>query len=227
MAAHIGVTSHYGITLPDGAECVAISKTSTVEISELMDCEGEFVKADALHHKKVEVAFSFVGAPMHDSVAVGDVALPATMTITKSDATESNAGRVSCSITAAGHESFTDAGTGASPGEGEAGPDEDTLNLVSCTLALAESVQVTKEVQDKVLIGYDGAPAARATHSAKNSFAVKFKGDIPAGVVLGLSGVGVYGLTGGKLIVSKLMEEQKNDDFNGGSIEGSHYPSAA
>lgn len=227
MAAHIGVTSTYGVTLPAGAEAQSASKTETIEISELTGAAGEYVKADALFAKKVEVSIGYVGEPMHSSIVSGAVADPSTMTVIKSEATEQNKGRVACTVNAVSHEAFEDDGAGASPGEGEAGPDEDTLNLVSCTLSLAENVQVTKEVQDKMILNAAGVPGARARCQKKNAFSVRWKGDLPTGVVLGLGGAGVFGLTGGKLLASKLMVEQKMDDFNGGSVEGNHYPVAA
>ncbi|WP_156345497.1 hypothetical protein [Verrucomicrobium spinosum] len=163
---------------------------------------------------------------MHASVTSAAIALPATMTIIKSDATEVNNGRVSCTVMASGHSAFTDA-AGASPGVGAGDPDEDTLNIVSCSFSLAENVQVSHEVQDKMILGGDGAPGARATCLQKNSFTTRFRGDLPAGVVLGTSGAGVKGLEDGKLLVNQLMEEQKMDDFNGGSVGGNHYPLAA
>lgn len=226
MPAHIGVLDTFGIELAEGAEAQSASQTETIEASELVGANGEIVKADPLFAKKIDVSVSFVGTPQHASIASGAVVDPSTIEVLESDATEQNKGRVACTATASGHEAFVDA-AGTSPGTGAAGPDEDTLNLVSSTLTLAEQVNVKKSVQDKVLLNALGAPAVRQKHGKKNTFAVRWKGDPPANVALGTSGVGVFGCTGGKLLVLKKTQDEKNEEWNGGSAEGNHYPVAA
>lgn len=226
MPAHIGVNDTFGIELDEDAEAQSATQTETIEPSELVGANGEIVSAEALHAKKVDVTVSFVGTPQHASIAAGAIADPATLTVIESDATETNKGRVSCTANASGHEAFADA-AGTSPGTGAALPDEDTLNLVSSTLTLAEQVNVKKAVEDKMLLNRLGQPAVRQTVKKKNSFSVRWKGDLPTSVALGTSGVGVFSLTGGKLLALKLTKEEKNEDWNGGSVEGNHYPVAA
>lgn len=225
-SAHIGVTSTYGVTLPANSEAQDASRTSTVELSELIGATGEIVKLNPLHVLKKDVSVNYVGASSLASVTVAQGLDPATIKVTKADIKEINKGHVACALTASGHEAFTDA-AGSSVGAGEEEPDVDTLNLKTVTFALAENVDRNSEVKDVVVIGGNGQPAWRGTVTKKNGFSVKFKGDIPAGVVLGTAGAGVYGFTGGKLVVTKLMESQKKDEVNDGSYDGTHAPVAA
>ena len=226
MAAHIGVNTTFGITLPEGAEAQSASKTETIEESVLTGANGEYAKAAPLAAKKVDVSVTYVGAPMHEEIEAGAVADPSTLEILESDATEQNKGRVTCTVNATSHVAFA-GGAGASVGAGEGGPDEDTLHIVSSTLSLCEQVNIKGSVQDKVLLDKDGEPAHRQKHGVKNTFAIRWKGDPPANVTLGLGGIGAYGLTGGVLLALKLGQEEKNEDWNGGSSDGSHYPVAA
>lgn len=225
MATHIGVTSTYGLTLPANAVAQKCTRNQELAMIPLTGAAGELVKLQVAPYLKKEVTVEYVGAPDFTAPAVAQNITPSAMTVIKTEITEEPNKHAVATRTAMAHESFTDA-PGTSAGEGSADADETTLVIVSCTFSLAESVRRTREVKDVVVIGAQGGAAWRGTCMKKDSFSVRYKGDLPTGVALGTAGAGVYAFTDGVLVVGKLTDDQTADDVNGGSYEGEHAPSA-
>ena len=228
MAHHIGITSTYGLTLPSGAIAQDARKVQTVGVSEVPGISGEYVKAATLKQKKVDVTVSGVGPAGLSGVTSGNVSPPSTLKILSVEQGEKSTGdnRATFSINATGMSSFVDAaGTPDAAGGGD--PDEDTLGIVSVTLALSETLSCKSEVKDVNVPATDGTPGARATCCLKNSVSVRGRGDIPSSLMLGTDGLEVAAFTGGVMLVGKLEEGQKADDINDWSAEAQHYPSAA
>ncbi len=229
MGYHIGITSTGGLTLAAGVIPQSVDESSKVGVSEVIGATGEIVKSDSLRTKQVDLSISGVGAAPFASVTAADVPSPATMKILRCSQDETSTGdlRAKFSLSATSMVAFTDDGEGAGEGAGEAGPDADTLGIVSATFSLMESLNRSTEVKDVNVPATNGAPGARATCTKKNSTSARGRGDLPANITLGLAGMGVFGFTGGKLHVTQLDAGQKADDINSWGASASHYPAAA
>jgi hypothetical protein len=101
------------------------------------------------------------------------------------------------------------------------------LEIVSVEYSVAESVDRSYQVNDLVLVGTDGTPAARGKVTVKGSFSINGRGDLPAGTALGTGGAAFKGGDTGKVLVESLMTGEKRADWNRWSADGSHYKSAA
>lgn len=225
MASHLNVSSTYGITLPSGAVAESVKRSRKIETDKMVGTSGEYSKFDAHHTKAVEVTIEGKGPAGLDGVTSATVGTPSTLKITKAEQKEANKGRAGFSLTALGHEDYDDADSAAAIDGAE--PDIDSLVITSVTHAVAQTLTKSSSVTDKTELGVDGKPALRATCQKLNAFSSEGKGDIPAAVALGTGGAGIAGLTGGKLIVSQLDDDQKNGEWNGYSFSGEHCPSAA
>lgn len=222
MAAHLNITSTYGVTQPTGTQLEEARKSQSVEIAELVGgATGEYVKADPIHMKKVEVTLSGDGPSPLGDIASATVGTPSTLTKVSVEMSEAPNGRVSFNLVAAGHEGFTDGG-GATADAG-AEPTLDDLEITSVEYAIGESVKRARAVEDMVLPGSNGQPAARATCKEKGSFTINGRGDLPAGMVVGSGGAALKNMGAGKLVVTQLNEFQRRAQWNGWGVDGSHY----
>lgn len=225
MSAHLNITSTiattYGITLATGAVADDCQKTSTVEVNEVLSAAAaEVIHADPVHMAMVEATVSGEG-PHSLSLTAGSVATPSTLTKLSVELTEAPNSRVQFSCRASGAIAFED--DPGSPAEVGAEPVIADLTVKSVTYAIVESVRRSSTLEDKILVGTDGEPAARATHTPRRTFAIAGRGDKPAGLALGSGGVEFVGATTGKVVVSSLMEGEKRGDWNRWSADGQHY----
>lgn len=222
MATHLNIATTYGVTQPTDTELEEARKTDSVEIAELVGgADGEYVKADPIHVKKVEVVLSGDGPATLGDVASGLVTPPSTLSKTSLEINEKPNGRCSFSLTSVGHEAFTDAG-GATADAG-AEPTLDDLEITSVEYTVGESVKRQRQVEDMVLVGSNGEPAARGKCKEKGSFSVNGRGDLPGGVVVGSGGAALKNFGDGKLVVGTLVQFERRADWNGWSVDGNHY----
>jgi hypothetical protein len=227
MAHHIGITSTHSITLPSGAIAQDVRRTKTVAPSEVIGTSGEYENVKPLKQMKVDVVITGVGPAPLSSVTSGNVAPPSTMKALNAEQGEKSTGdnRATFTLNSTAMESFSDsAGSPAAAGAGD--PDEDTLGIVSITLALAETLSVRREVKDVNVPATNGTPGARGTCCLKNTISVRGRGDIPASLTMGSDGIAVAGLSDGVTLVGKLEEGQKADDINDWAGEAGNYPEA-
>ncbi len=228
MSAHLGITSTiasvYGVTLAEGSVADDCQKTTTVEVSEVISAAvGDIIHADPVHMAMVEATVSGDG-PHSLTLTSGTVATPATLTKISVELTEPVNGRCQFSVRASGAIDFAD-------GEGDVGevgaePTLAALKPTSVTYSIVESVRRSSTLEDKVLVGTDGQPAARGTITPRRPFTIAGRGDKPAGVLLGSGGAEFVGATTGKVVVASLMEGEKRADWNRWSADGQHYLAA-
>ena len=224
MANHLNVTSTYGVTLPSGAEAQSVKRDQKIETDKQLGTDGEYSHFSAHHTKQVDVTIDGIGPAGLAGVTSATVSAPATLKILKAEQKEANKGRATFTISATGHSSFDDGSGSDTPGSE---PDVNSLVITSVTHAATQSVTKSTSVEDKVLLGADGKPLNRATCAKISSFSGDGKGDVPSALNLGTGGVGIAGLTGGKLIVTSLTDDQKNGEWNGYSFSGEHCHAAA
>lgn len=225
MANHLNVTSTYSVTLPSGAAAESVKRTRVIETDKLVGVDGEYSQFDAHHMMKVDVTIEGKGPAGLAGVTSATVSSPSTLKIVKAEQKESNKGRAGFTINATGFESYSDANAGNSIDGAE--PDVNSLVITSVTHAVAQSLTKSRQVADKMELGGDGTPALRATCMRIDTFSSDGKGDIPSAVSIGTGGAGIAGLTGGKIIVTTLDDDQKNGEWNGYSFSGEHCPAAA
>lgn len=228
MSAHLNITStiatEYGITIPSGTQVDDASKTSSVEVSEVLStAAAAIIYADPLKTVKVETQVSGDG-PFGLSLSAGSIGTPSTLTLIGVDLGENVNGRCSFTARAAGHAAFVD--PAETPDEVGAEPTIASLTVTSVTYSIVESVRRTSSLEDKVLTGTDGGPAARATVTPRRTYEIVGRGDKPAGLVLGTGGAEFVGATTGKVITLSLMEGEKRGDWNRHSASGNHYLAA-
>jgi len=230
MATHINITttlsSAYGLTLASGTEADDVQDTSTVEAAELVSqSTGEVTKVTPVNVNRREVTVSGEGPHALTAAAVGTVADPSTLTITKAEVSEAPNARCTFALTLVGHEDFTD--PASTPSATGAEPTIADLEITSVEYSIAERVSRSYEVQDLVLIGTNGTPAARHRVGLVGSVSIAGRGDLPAGAALGTGGAAFTGCNTGIVMVNTQMEGEKRRDWNRWSVEGKHYKSAA
>lgn len=228
MSAHLNITSTisttYGVTPATGTEVDDASKTTTVEVSEVLGTDdAEIILADPINVARVETSVSGEG-PHGLTLTPGTVGTPSTLTVLDVEVRELPNARCQFTARASGSVAFVD--DPATVSEVGAEPAITDLKVKSVTYSIVESVRRTSSVEDKVLVGTDGTPAARATHTRRRTFAIVGRGDKPAGLLLGTGGADFVGGTTGKVIVTSLMEGEKRADWNRHSAEGQHYLAA-
>ena len=101
------------------------------------------------------------------------------------------------------------------------------IGIQSIELTLAESVERTAKVETAAVNNYLGGFGHAATYDPTTDFSVSGRGDLPAGLAVGISGDGIDGLfTAGTTIVTSVTESERNDDFNSWELSGTNYPAA-
>lgn len=226
--AHYNISGdlHSGVTIPSGSEIDAVTKSTRVEVSEVIDSSTlEIIHADPVHMANVEVSVTGDG-PVGLTLAASDPATPATLTVTRAEVSEPGPNkRCTFSVRAAAAVAFTDpanelSATGAEPTLAD-------LEITSVEYSAAESMRRSYELTDLVLVGTDGEPLDRATVTLKGSFSIAVRGDAPVGMEAGSGGAAFTGAATGKVVVTEFTETEKRGDWNGASANGSHYKSAA
>lgn len=229
MSAHLNITSTiatvYGVTLATGARADDCQKTQTVEINELLEHDdGEIGLLDPVNTVNIESTVSGDG-PHGLALTPGTVATTSTLTTVSVDVTESPNNRCNFSVRATGADSFTD--PDATPADVGAEPTIADLKITSVAYSIAESVSRSSTIDDMVLTGTDGTPAARETVTQRRPFSIQGRGDLPAGVALGGGGATFKGATTGKVVSGSLMSGEKRADWNRWSNDGMHAPAVA
>lgn len=215
--AHIGIPTTHGITLQATAKALTCDRTRSVETSKVPSTSGEYALFRAKKTMKTEVSITGVGPAALASVTSASGVTAATLKLIKSEQGETvtGDGNATFSSTYAGHEAFADSGSTSSSAGAE--PDIDTIcEITSVTYSDVQTVKKSFEVTDKVITHSDGTPGTRATILRKGDISIDFAGDIPSGVALGSDGLNGAGMTG-RIIVGRLTDTQKADDWNGGS----------
>jgi len=228
MSAHLNITSNiattYGVTLASGTVADDCSKTTTVEVSEVLSAStAEIIEADPIHTARVETNVSGEG-PHSLTLTPGSIATPSTLTVINVEVSEAANQRCQFTARAAGAIAFAD--DPATPSEVGAEPTMADLKVKSVTYGIVESVRRTSSVEDKVLVGSNGEPAARGTITKRRTFAIVGRGDKPSGLLLGTGGAEFVGGSTGKVITASLMEGEKRGDWNRYSGDGQHYLAA-
>lgn len=226
--AHYNISGdlHVGVTIPAGSEVDSVTKSTRVEISEVVDSASlEIIFADPVHMAAVEVTVTGDG-PVSLVIVASDPATAATMTIMRSEISEPNPNkRCTFNIRATAAVAFTDPATALTDVGAE--PTLADLIITSVAYSAAESVRRSYEKQDLVLVGTNGEPLDRGTFTPKGSFSINVRGDAPVGMAAGTGGAAFKGCATGLVVVSTFTETEKRGDWNGASVEGSHYKSAA
>jgi hypothetical protein len=225
MSAHMNVTDTYGVTLPANAEAQSAERTKTAAVVPTTGADGEIAKLQLAPMVKEEIKIDYVGAPAFADVASTDPITTSTVTPIKAGMTENNSKPNAGTVEATKYSSLGSAGNGTGVGAGDT--DIGTIIIKSVTTTLVESVQRDVSVEEKIVPATNGTPGYRGSAGRKGTFAVRFRGDIPSGISLAVGGAGIYGFTGGVIVVSKLMENQKAGDVNGGEYSGEWAPSAS
>jgi len=230
MATHINIlantfAANYGITLATGAEAESATATTTVAINELVDsATADIIAAAPIHHAEKRTQVDGDG-PASLTISAASIGTPATLTVISADVSEAPNARCRFSIQAQGEIAFADsAGT---PDDVGAEPTISDLEITSVEYSIAESVKRTASLENKVLVGSDGTPAARATCTKRIAFSVNGRGDKPAGVALGTGNVEFTGGDTGLTLVGTLREFERRADWNGWGVDGTNYPAAA
>lgn len=226
--AHYNISGdlHAGVTIPSGSEVDAVTKSTRVEINEVVDSDTlEIIFADPVHMASVEVTVTGDG-PVSLVIAASDPATPATLTTMRSEISEPNPNkRCTFNVRATSSVAFTDPATSLSDVGAE--PTLADLEIKSVEYSAAESMRRSYEKQDLVLLGSDGEPLDRATFTPKGSFSINVRGDAPVGMAAGSGGAAFKGCATGKVVVGTFTETEKRGDWNGAAAEGNHYKSAA
>jgi hypothetical protein len=102
----------------------------------------------------------------------------------------------------------------------------DNIGIQSVDLTLAESVEVTRKVDTKPLVDKQGRFADGKAFDPTVEFSLKGRGDLPAGIAVGINDVEIASISGGVTIVTSVKEGQKNDDWNTWECSGQNFPNA-
>lgn len=223
MAAHLGVTNLFGITQPAGTELNKTTRTTRIETFKTPAATGEILKYTAGRTKTIGVVFSGFGTAPVGYVTADSGITPGTQKLLSAQQTENNKqGAPPFTATYSASEAFADADS--DEGAPNEVPDLSTIEIVSVSYSLTESLEITTQVTDRVISDKAGEPGFRATFGKESTFSMSGWGDIP--VSLGTGGAGVARLTGGKLIVDNLEESDNAQDCNQWRASGGHCPSA-
>ena len=99
-----------------------------------------------------------------------------------------------------------------------------TFGITRYQGSLIESVETTKSVQVKELIGSDGEVARVKVYKTMTEGSVKGYGSIT--IALGIGDSGVSGVSGGVTVIHELKLSEKNEDFNTWEFSFKNYPNA-
>ena len=222
MGAHYNLDTTFGVTIAGAATPETAEKTSTLEVSEIVGTSGEIALVKPHKTAKVEVTVTGKGQAPMSSVTIGTVGTPGEMTILSAEQGEANKGDATFSVKAVGYETFTD-NQGSPDTTDTTEPDIGTINIVSVSYAVAESVKRTREVTDLALFDSKGLIAYRAKTKLVIPFDIMGRGDLPAGIALGMNGASAINMPVAVATQVKLTE--KAGDWNGWGVSGKAYPS--
>jgi hypothetical protein len=224
MAAHIGVTELFGVTQPSATTLNKTTRTTTIETFKTPAATGEISLYTAGRTKTIQVVFSGFGTAPLSGVTAASGVTPGTQKMISAQQDENNKqGAPPFTATYSASEAFADADSEeVAP---SAAPDLSTIEIVSVSYSLTESLTISTSVQDRVISDKAGEPGFRGTFGKESTFSLTGWGDIP--VSLGTGGAGVARLTGGKLIVDNIEESENAQDCNQWRASGGHCPSAS
>jgi hypothetical protein len=225
MAHHLNIDTTYDVTVPANSEAESATRTQTVELNELLDSgTGEIISLKPVNVVNIEVSVEGEG-PAALTITAGTIADPSTVSQISVEITEAPNSRCRFSIRATAANAFTDPGTAEESVGAE--PTVADLVITSATYSVLESVRRSVTLEDKVLIGTDGTPAARETCTRRKPFSISGRGDLPAGPALGTGGAEFAGAATGVTCVGVLRESERRADWNGWGVDGLNAPGAA
>ena len=99
-----------------------------------------------------------------------------------------------------------------------------TFGITRHSGALIDSVETTKSIQVKELVGSDGEVARIKTYKSMTEGSVKGHGSVT--IAPGVGDAGVDGVSGGVTVVTELKETDHNEDFNEWEYNFKNYPNA-
>lgn len=106
----------------------------------------------------------------------------------------------------------------------------DDVGIQSSGLALLESIDYTKKLEEAVITDSDSSFGDAEAFNPTIDFSLKGRGDLPAGIAVGTDGgaVSLSGITdgGGTLLVLSTKQSESSTDFNGWEASGTYFPNA-
>lgn len=102
------------------------------------------------------------------------------------------------------------------------------IGIQSTDIALVESFDLEKKTDLKSVNESDGGFGAAGTQDPIWEFSVQGRGDLPAGVALGIdTATTLTPVVGGVTIVERVRKGEKNDDFQTWEFSGKNFPGAS
>lgn len=98
---------------------------------------------------------------------------------------------------------------------------------IGCTLhagALTEEVEITQNIEEKVLKDHLGVNARVKAINPTKDFSVKGHGTLTA--TLGIGSAGISSITTGISVIKQIKYTEKHDDYDGWTYNGTNHPSA-
>ena len=223
--AQVGISTLYGISLASGAVAQKVERTQSVGFSEVpAQATGETALVKPLKTLKTEVTITGAGPGSLSAVVIGEVDAPADIAVLRVEMSEVNDGRVSFTISGAGHSTLGSASSGGSAGAGS--PTVATIEVLSVAYSLTKDCRVQVEIDEALELVPAGTPGFRALYNRRLSFSGSGQGDIPANVGVGAVGSKHASITGGATITTSLTDTQETRAVNGWSFDATNWPSA-
>lgn len=226
MSAHIGVASTFGVTKPAGTSVNRATRETKLTAYKTEGEDGEWLKYTPAAMKEVTVKLEGHGGAPLASVTSSATISPSTKKLLRANQGETNKQTPpTFSGDYVGHEDHDVEADGGEEGPGDS-PDLSTVEIVSVSYSLTESLNVQTQVSDVMIPDKDGKSSTgfRGTVGKESSFTINGYGDIPCSI--GTGGAGVARLTGGKLIVEGMSEIENAKTCNQWRANGGHCPSA-
>lgn len=98
------------------------------------------------------------------------------------------------------------------------------IGIDDTALLLVEQLEVGVDLEERIIKNTDGTFADGQLIDPIYSFSVKGRGASPKDV--GAVASGITSLTGGKTIINKVKDSEKNDDYQSFEFSGQNFPSA-
>lgn len=99
-----------------------------------------------------------------------------------------------------------------------------TFGITQHAGLLIESVEITKKVDEKMVLDKDSTFGQAHAYNPTQSFSIRGRGTTT--VVVGDVASGLTSVTGGKIFVTSTRITESNTDINSFEISGEHYPGA-
>ncbi|NDG19831.1 MAG: hypothetical protein EB117_16415 [Betaproteobacteria bacterium] len=99
------------------------------------------------------------------------------------------------------------------------------IGIQSVEYSLAQSVERTTRTESASVMNYLGGFGHAEAYDPVTEFSISGRGDLPAGLAVGIAGDGIDGLfAAGTTIVTSVSLTENNTDFNSWDISGTNYP---